>query len=79
MAREFRKKGVNVLLGPVVGPAGRIAMGGRNWEAFSSDPYQTGQLAGTTIRGMQSTGMITSTKHFIANEVSLNMTDVYSF
>ena len=29
MGREFRKKGVHVALGPVVGPIGRIATGGK--------------------------------------------------
>lgn len=29
---EARTKGVNILLGPVVGPAGRVVQGGRNWE-----------------------------------------------
>jgi len=32
MGGEFKKKGVNVLLGPVVGPLGRVVTGGRNWE-----------------------------------------------
>ena len=32
MGREHKGKGVNVALGPVVGPIGRIASGGRNWE-----------------------------------------------
>lgn len=32
MAGEFREKGVNIALGPVVGPLGRIATSGRNWE-----------------------------------------------
>jgi beta-glucosidase len=32
MGGEFRTKGVNVLLGPVVAPLGRMAEGGRNWE-----------------------------------------------
>jgi hypothetical protein len=32
MAVEFRTKGVNVALGPVVGPLGRVAEAGRNWE-----------------------------------------------
>jgi beta-glucosidase len=32
MGGEFRTKGVNVLLGPVVGPAGRVVLSGRNWE-----------------------------------------------
>lgn len=35
MAAEFKRKGVHVLLGPVVGPLGRVALGGRNWEGFS--------------------------------------------
>jgi beta-glucosidase len=32
MGGEFRKKGVQVVLGPVVGPLGRTTTGGRNWE-----------------------------------------------
>lgn len=32
MGGEFRKKGVQVALGPVVGPLGRTTTGGRNWE-----------------------------------------------
>ncbi|KXJ90937.1 glycosyl hydrolase family 3 N terminal domain-domain-containing protein [Microdochium bolleyi] len=65
---EFRVKGVNVALGPVVGPVGRVATGGRNWENFGSDPYLTGVLAAETVQGIQAQGVITSTKHFIANE-----------
>lgn len=36
MGAEFQRKGVNVALGPVVGPIGRIAEGGRNWEGFGA-------------------------------------------
>ncbi|KAI3397391.1 hypothetical protein diail_10841 [Diaporthe ilicicola] len=68
MGQEFRKKGSNMMLGPVVGPLGRIASGGRNWEGFSNDPYLTGQLAHETVVGVQSTGVITSVKHFIGYE-----------
>lgn len=32
LGREFKALGANVLLGPVGGPLGRIARGGRNWE-----------------------------------------------
>ena len=32
MGREFKGKGVHACLGPVGGPLGRIALGGRNWE-----------------------------------------------
>jgi beta-glucosidase len=37
MGGEFKTKGVNVALGPVVGPLGRVAEGGRNWEGISND------------------------------------------
>lgn len=35
MAMEFKKKGANMLLGPVVSPLGRVVEGGRNWEGES--------------------------------------------
>ena len=44
MASEFKRKGVNVLLGPVIGGMGRVARGGRNWEAFSNDRKWSSQL-----------------------------------
>ncbi|RYP80642.1 hypothetical protein DL769_002387 [Monosporascus sp. CRB-8-3] len=68
MGLEFRVKGVNIALGPVVGPLGRVVTGGRNWEGFAADPYLCGALAYETVLGIQSQGVITSTKHFIANE-----------
>ncbi|KAK9855329.1 hypothetical protein MYU51_002765 [Penicillium brevicompactum] len=72
MGAEFRRKGVNLLLGPVVGPLGRVVEGGRNWEGFSTDPYLTGALAYETVVGVQSSGVGASTKHFIANEQETN-------
>lgn len=57
MGGEFRRKGVNVLLGPVVGPAGRIVRGGRNWEGFSVDPWLSGALVKETVGGIQSQGV----------------------
>jgi len=45
MGEEFRGKGVDVQLGPAVGPLGRFPDGGRNWEGFSPDPY----LAGVSV------------------------------
>jgi beta-glucosidase len=62
MGGEFKTKGVNVLLGPVVGPSGRVATGGRNWESFSLDPYLSGALVFETVTGVQEAGVITSTK-----------------
>ncbi|KAI0125399.1 family 3 glycoside hydrolase [Xylariales sp. AK1849] len=72
MAAEFKSKGVHVALGPVVGPLGRIASGGRNWEGFGNDPYLAGALVFDTVQGMQSAGVTTSTKHFIGNEQETN-------
>lgn len=62
MGAEFRKKGVNVLLGPVVGPLGRVVSGGRNWEGFSPDPYLSGVLVYESVGAVQGQGVITSTK-----------------
>lgn len=62
MGREFKKKGVNVLLGPVVGPAWSVVKGGRNWEGSSADPYLSGALASETVKGVQGSNVITSTK-----------------
>lgn len=62
MAGEFRRKGSNIALGPVVGPVGRISVDGRYWEGFALDPYLSGQLAYETVAGVQSQGIITSVK-----------------
>jgi beta-glucosidase len=49
MGGEFKTKGVNVLLGPVVGPAGRVVLSGRNWEGRISFRFLhwDGLLTGT--------------------------------
>ena len=66
--KEARLKGVNVLLGPSMGPLGRMPAGGRNWEGFGSDPVLQGVTAAATIRGIQDEGVIATAKHYIANE-----------
>ncbi|KAF5862100.1 hypothetical protein ETB97_012165 [Aspergillus alliaceus] len=53
MGAEFKRKSIHIALGPVVGPLGRVAPGGGNWEGFSSDHYLCGKLAYETIVGMQ--------------------------
>ena len=65
---EARGKGVNVLLGPSVGPIGRMPAGGRNWEGFGSDPYLQGIACAETIRGIQDQNVMATIKHFVANE-----------
>lgn len=68
MGTEFKNKGVHVVLGPAMGPLGRNAAGGRNWEGFGADPYLQGIGSRLTIRSIQSLGLIATAKHFIANE-----------
>ncbi len=68
MGKEAKGKGVNVLLGPVAGPLGRMPAGGRNWEGFSPDPVLTGIGMAESIKGIQDAGVIACAKHFIANE-----------
>jgi beta-glucosidase len=68
IGEEFRGKGINVHLGPSVGPLGRKPRGGRNWEGFGSDPVLQAFGGARTIEGIQSVGVIATIKHLIANE-----------
>ncbi|USW48251.1 Putative glycoside hydrolase, family 3, glycoside hydrolase family 3 domain, immunoglobulin [Septoria linicola] len=65
---EARLKGINVILGPSMGPLGRLPAGGRAWEGFGSDPVLQAVAAAQTIRGIQDSGVIATAKHFVANE-----------
>ncbi|KAG8528765.1 uncharacterized protein KY384_006453 [Bacidia gigantensis] len=68
LGKEHQRKGVNVLLGPSMGPLGRQPAGGRNWEGFGSDPVLAGIAAAKTIQGIQDEGVMATAKHFIGNE-----------
>ncbi|KAI1845030.1 hypothetical protein JX266_008823 [Neoarthrinium moseri] len=67
-AIEARKKGINVILGPCIGPLGRMPAGGRNWEGFGADPYLQGIAAAESIKGIQDEGIMATIKHLVANE-----------
>ncbi|OOG00326.1 glycoside hydrolase family 3 protein, partial [Aspergillus carbonarius ITEM 5010] len=60
--------GSHVFLGPVAGPLGRSALGGRNWEGFPPDPYLTGELFTETLLSIQDGGVQACAKHYIGNE-----------
>ncbi|KAI8995506.1 beta-glucosidase [Trametes punicea] len=67
MGAEFRGKGVNVALAPMMNLM-RAPAAGRNWEGGGGDPYLSGEVAFETIRGIQSQGVQACAKHFINNE-----------
>ncbi|KAJ7078551.1 glycoside hydrolase family 3 protein [Mycena belliarum] len=67
MGAEFRGKGVNVALGPMMNLM-RAPAAGRNWEGFGGDAYLSGEGAYETIIGMQSQGVQATAKHIINNE-----------
>ncbi|GAM89617.1 hypothetical protein ANO11243_076560 [Dothideomycetidae sp. 11243] len=67
-ALEARYKGINVILGPSMGPLGRLPAGGRNWEGFGPDPVLSGMAAYYTIKGIQDQGVMATAKHFVGNE-----------
>lgn len=67
-AIEARKKGINAILGPCIGPLGRMPAGGRNWEGFGADPYLQGIAAAQSIKGIQDEGVMATIKHLVANE-----------
>lgn len=68
LGKEVKGKGVNVLLGPSMGPIGRMPAAGRNWEGFGADPVLQAIGASQTIRGIQDEGVQATAKHFIAQE-----------
>ncbi|MET7487383.1 glycoside hydrolase family 3 C-terminal domain-containing protein [Streptomyces sp. NPDC005538] len=67
LAQEARRKGVHVLLAPTVN-LHRSPLGGRHFEAYSEDPYLTGRIGSGYVRGVQSGGVGTTVKHFVAND-----------
>lgn len=67
LGEETLTKGARCLLGPTMCNH-RHPLGGRNFESFSEDPYLAGKLAAQNVRGVQSTGVSATIKHFAANE-----------
>ncbi|GHF83740.1 beta-glucosidase [Amycolatopsis bartoniae] len=74
---EQAAKGHNVALAPCINIL-RVPHWGRSFETYTEDPFLNGRLAAATIRGIQSNHVISTVKHFAANnqETLRNSIDV---
>lgn len=46
----------------------RSPLGGRGFESFSEDPHLNGTIAAAYINGLQSKGVASTIKHYVAND-----------
>jgi beta-glucosidase len=66
LGKETHAMGCDVLLGPCVNIV-RHPLAGRNFEAYSEDPYLAGRIGTAWVKGVQSEGVGASLKHFACN------------
>ena len=66
LGEECQAYEVGMILGPAVNIK-RSPLCGRNFEYYSEDPYLTGEIAASYIKGVQSKDVGTSLKHYIMN------------
>ena len=70
LGAEAAANDVHVVLGPGLNIK-RSPLCGRNFEYFSEDPYLSGKMAASYIKGIQSKGAAACPKHFAVNSQEL--------
>lgn len=71
MGLEMAANKVDCLLGPGMN-IHRHPLNGRNFEYFSEDPFLTGKMAASELKGMAGAGVTGTIKHFCANNRETN-------
>ncbi|KAI0842378.1 glycoside hydrolase family 3 protein [Hypoxylon sp. FL0890] len=67
MGEEAKVKGAHAILGPTINMQ-RGPLGGRGFESLGEDPILAGLGAAALVRGIQSTGIQATIKHFVCND-----------